>query len=409
MRRGGLERSLAVAAALVALCALDACKSPPGQGDPNEPKASPQANVVPAPLTTKPAAALSASTATVDAGPPPDTLRPLSPFPVDTVARDGAGYALNVAVRFLDVPVVARGDIPAAAIEAARRRVEPSFVVTMSPTRARMVLRGKASLLPEGSEIRMRSDVYGAVYVDADGATYRPLAPGTLRALFNERRLDVAPLTPAETSAAGDGAKRLGYATRKIEVWTRAAKATFELARVPDAGEGGVLLCRFLLDWMSAPPSTPLCDVGDVPLHAELRWTPRGVLVFDATSILRRLDLLGASLTTPPASARFTNEPLPKTPGALFFGPQELASLKPGSEPSRLTLQNDADEPRIAWVDGIPVGWVAPDGRLDVQGVPKVKVGVDWRTFFDDAERAPAQTVVLPGASEASGGDAGRP
>lgn len=396
--------SLAFAVAL----SLVGCKAPSGQGEPTEPKASPQANVVPAPLTTKPTAAASAAAAPVDAGPPPDTLRPLAPFPVDTIARDGPGYALSVAVRFLDVPVVARGDIPAAAIESARRRVEPSFAVTMSPTRARMVLRGKASLLPEGSEIRMRNDVYGAVFVDADGATYRPLAPGTLRALFNERRLDVGPLTPAETSVAGDGPKRLGYATRKIEVWTRAAKATVEVARVPDAGEGGVLLCRFLLDWLSAPPSTPLCDVGDVPLHAELHWTPRGVLVFDATSIVRRLDLLGASLTTPPAAARFTNQPLPKVPGALFFSAQELAALKQGAEASRLALENDADEPRLAWVDGIPVGWVAPGGTLDVQGIPKVKVGVDWRTFFDDAERSPVQIVVLPGASEASGGDAGR-
>jgi hypothetical protein len=332
--------------------------------------------------------------------------RPFSGFPPDNGLRDGPAYSLTVALRFPEVPSVARGELSASAIEAARRKVEPSFAIDLTPQRARIVMHGKSLLLPESTELRMRNDVYGAILLEP-GETYRVLMPGTMRALFNERRLDVAPLTPAELSLGGEGARRLGYRTRKVDVWTRAAKGAFEIARIQDGGDGGILLCRFLLDWMSAPPSTPLCSDGEVPLHAELRWSPRGAIVFDAVSVLRRLDVPAANLATPPALSRFSTDPLARVPGALFLTPAEVAALRPGAEASKLTLLNATDEVRLAWVDGAPLGWVAPSGRLDVTSFPKAKVSVEWRTFLDDADKLPPQIVTLPGTTETGGSDAG--
>jgi hypothetical protein len=401
------SRIASLVACALACASAVGCRGQSGREDTSEPPASPQANAVPAPLTTSPAPPASATSSSPDAGPPPETPLPSRPFAPDTATRDGPGYALVAVLRFLEVPGIARGDLSSGALEAARKKVEPSFAVDLMPARARVVLRGKGFLLPEGTEIRMRSDIYGAALVTDAGAVHRVLMPGTLRALFNERRLDVGPLTAAELTSNGEGARRLGYRTRKVEVWTRAAKTTFEIARVQDAGEGGVLLCRFLLDWMSALPSTPLCSEGEIPLHAELHWTARGILVFDAVSIVRRLDVPAATLLAPPPLSRFTTEPLGGPPGALFFSSQELSALRPGGEPSKLLLLDSADEPRIAWVDGLPLGWVAPNARLEAQGLPKAKVTVDWRTFFDDAEKLPSQTVSLPASSDASGTDGG--
>ena len=394
-----------VLALFAILPCLLACRTPT-KDEPKEAPASPQANAVPAPLTTLPTK-IGAAPAIGDAGPPPELARPQTSLPADTSLRDGPGYTLTVALRFPEAPGILRGDLPQATLEAARRRVEPSLAVELGPQRAKLTLKGRAHLLSEGTELRLRSDFYGGALVTDGGSVYRVLVPGTLRALFNDRRLDVGPLTPAEIALGGEGARRLGYRTRKVEVWTRAAKASFELAKVQDAGEGGVLLCRFLLDWMSAAPATPLCQDGEVPLHAELHWTPRGVLVFDAVSIARRLDMPAASLAAPPPASRFSTEPLPREGGALFLSPQEILALRPGGETARLVLQNGGDEVRITWLDGVPFGWVAPGGRVEIAQLPKGKIGVEWRTFLDDADKVPLQSLTLPAASDASGADAG--
>ncbi len=389
-----------------------ACRGPaPARtlGDGGEAPASPQASAQPAPLTTLPVAKppASATPATGDAGHPPEMPRPQANYPPDLGLRDGPGYSLLLALRFPDAPPAARGDVPAGAIDSARRKTEPTFAVDITPTRARVILKGKSFTLPDATEIRMRSDMYGAALVEPGAAIHRVLLPGTLRALFNERRADVGPLTPAELTESTEGARRLGYRTRKVEVWTRAAKATFELGRVQDAGEGGVLLCRFLLDWMSAPPSTPLCGDSEVPLHVELRWTLRGTLVVDAVSILRRLDLPAAGMATPPTTSRFALEPIPRGGATLFLTAPEIAALRPGGETAKLVLLNSTDDARIAWVEGIPFAWVSPGARVEASGFPKAKVSVDWRTFLDDGEKLAPQTITLPGASETGGSDAG--
>ena len=47
----------------------------------------------------------------------------------------------------------------------------------------------------------------------------------------------------------------------------RAGVATFEIARVADVGEGGILLTRMLLELLAAAPSTPVAALDEVPLH----------------------------------------------------------------------------------------------------------------------------------------------
>ena len=99
-------------------------------------------------------------------------------------------------------------------------------------------------LLPQGTELRARVDRYGHVLIMPAEDAYRVAEPGALRALLSERRLDVAPVSPVDVVSGGEGQRRLNLRTRRVDLATRAAKATLELSAFRDAGDGGALVCR---------------------------------------------------------------------------------------------------------------------------------------------------------------------
>lgn len=318
-------------------------------------------------------------------------------------------------LRLPDAPAISSGPaISTQAIDAIRKQNEPRFEIDLSASRMRMQLTSTGFLLPADSEIRSRLDRYGHLLVGGDGLSYRTLAPGALRALFSERRTDVSPLSPADVTSEGEGQKRLGYHTRKVDIGDRAAKATLELAKLPELGEGGALVVRVLLDLMSAAPSTPVTATDEVPLHAELHWPTRGAIFFDVTSVAKRADLSAQELAVPPVTARFVEGPLPFVSGELRVSEKDLAAIHTGptdlgpgvpatTTTGSLTLVNTHDTPRLAWIDGAPVAWVAPEGRLDIGPLPRGRYQVEWRTFLDDAgDRAKTYTVpTLPSSKDA--------
>ena len=163
-------------------------------------------------------------------------------------------------------------------------------------------------------------------------------------------------------------------------------------------------MCRWLLDLMSAPPSTTVCAVDEVPLHAELRWTTRGAMVFDVVSLSRRVDLTSQDLAVPPAAAGFTTAPLPPLPSDVLLPRAELASLRtapvdaPPAAPSDaqapppeagLLLVNSTDELRVAWIDGFVAAWVGPGGRALLPTLVRGRYAVQWRAFLGDSWEPP--------------------
>jgi hypothetical protein len=424
-------------ATLTALAAIPvvtsaACKGAPA--DTLDASPSPQAKAEPAPLANPPSPTATASAAAPgpDGGVVPESLRTdraLAPdAPRDVVSvkdpgtkevtRDLSGYALQAIVRTGEGPGPTRtAEVNTAAVETARRRTEARIALSLSQVRARFVLSG-GFVLPQGAELRARADSYGHILLVPGEDTYRVVPPGALRALLGERRLDVAPVTHANTSPAGEGPRRAGVPTRRVDVSTRAAKATFELGTLRDAGEGGTLVCRWLLDLMSAPPSTTVCATDEVPLHAELRWSTRGALVFDVVSLTRRIDLAAQDLAVPPSAAAFTSAPLPVPPSDVILPRAELASLRtvpvdapqaqvasdaqPPPPESGLLLVNTTDELRVAWVDGFVAAWVAPGGRALLPSLVRGRYAVQWRTFLGDAWDTP-ETVLTPATNDAAG------
>ena len=408
---------------------LGACHGAPAETLDAAP--SPQASAEPAPLANVGAAASAAATTTsgVDGSVPPEALRGDREVPVDTpheVARELvpkdlpkdpkelAGYELPVVLHMGEgPPAVKAPEVNGSAIDAARHKTEAHMVIDMSQTRARLSIQS-GFVLPERTELRARSDRYGHVLLWPGEDTYRVAEPGAMRALFGERRLDVAPVSPVETRGAGEGARRLGYRTRRVELSTRAAKATFELATLRDSGEGGALVCRWLLDLMGGPPAASPCANDEVPLHAELRWTTQGSLAFDVTAVARRADLAVQDLAAPPSGLAFERGAVPVPPGEAMLGKADLAAMRNGpidvpalrgldaqapAPDAGLLLANLTDGLRVAWLDGVPVAWVAPGGSVLLPSLVRGKYVLQWRSFLGDAWDGP-QSVVVPGRSD---------
>ena len=400
---------------------LAACRGGTAPTDVPDAGVSPQAKAEPAQLEN--VAVASSAQPLTDSGLPPVPLRSDEEGPPDSLGKDLTGWEMEATLRTMDIPPAFRGPETAiVAIDSVKKKTEPRLTIDLTAARLRIVLDSGGFVLPQDTELRARSDRYGHFLLFPRARQYRIAAPGSLRALLGERRMDVEPLVPAVPVERGEGARRLGYRTRRVEVTNRAGTATFELARIPDAGEGGGLLYRALLDLMNAPPSTSGCALDEVPLRVEWRWATKGGLIFDATSLARRADLSTSAMSAPPAAASFARPPLPELGAEALVEQGELTAFRtapadtPLSAPDGaaprvsqgLTLANPGDQLRFAWLDGAPVAWIAPGGSIAFPALLRGRYGFAWRTFLGEAYDPPI-TITVPAAVNAGGADAGAP
>lgn len=417
------------ALALWLALALAGCRGTPVE--PPDAAPSPQASAEPAPLANVGAAASAAATTNsgLDGSAPPEPLRGDREVPADTprevVHELGAkdvphdpkelwGYELQVVLHMGEGPAAVKApEVNFNAIDAARRKTEAHMVAYTSQSRARFILTS-GFILPAGTELRARSDRYGHLLLWPGEDSYRVAEPGAMRALLGERRLDVAPVSPVEATASGEGARRLNLRTRHVELSTRAAKATLEMAAFQNAGEGGALVCRMLLDLMGGPPAASPCASDEIPLHAELRWTTEGSLVFDVVGIAPRKDLAAQDLAAPPSTMSFVRGAPPALPGDAMLAKGELAAMRNGPvevpaargvdaqaplPDAGLLLTNATDGLRVAWLDGVPVAWVAPGGSVLLPSLLHGRYTLQWRSFLGDAWEPP-QTATVPGRAD---------
>jgi len=328
--------------------------------------------------------------------------------------KELAGYEIDLVVHAGEGPPAVKGpEVNVTAIDAARRKTEARITVEASQSRARFIFSG-GFVVPPGTELRARVDRYGHLLFWPGEQSYRVVEPGAVRALLGERRLDVAPQSPVAATPAGDGARRLNFRTRRVELATRAGKATLELGTFPNAGDGGGLVCRFLVDLMGGAPAGSPCVSDELPLHAEIRWSTQGTLVVDAVSVSRRADLAVADLAAPPPSSWFAMGPPPGSEGDVIVPRTDLTAFRtapvdvPPAAPadggppppgSGLFLVNLGDVPRFAWIDGVSAAWVGPGGRIMLPSLVRGRYVFQWRTPLGDGWE-PTQTVTAPGRVE---------
>ena len=259
-------------------------------------------------------------------------------------SKDAVGATLDAAFRWFDTPGPPPG-VPVVneALKRAREKTDLKLSIDLLAVgRMRIVLSSVAFALPLNTELRARSDRYGHVLVWPDGAAYRLVTPGALRAMLAERRADVTALVAAKSRELGRGSL-LGLSTTRSELSTRTGTVVIEQAEFGGLGGSGALLCRSLVELVGAEPMSRTCESGRLPLRAEYRWPNGGRLEFEVKAITRRQDLLVGNLFVPPPGAVFKIGELPPQADGVLLTRDDLAGLR-----SRPIAPTKAPGPRVA-------------------------------------------------------------
>ncbi|MFT3773613.1 MAG: hypothetical protein QM820_50200 [Minicystis sp.] len=428
------------AALLLAAAAITGCdfgsSTPAGPGDAS---ASPNASILPAPLATEAPEVLDGGD---DAGPsglladpngrlilpdggapPPESLRPSTPIPAESVPfqKDATGVSIDAVFRWRDVPAAPRApEISADGLREAAKLTALTLKADLADGgRMRLELTGRAFPLPAHAEIRARTDHYGNLVLWPNATEYRVIPPGALRTLLGERRVDVTPLSAGTVRAQGEG-RRLGYVVRKLELSSTVATMKLELGKVSEAGEGGLLLCRAIVELGGVDPKTSACQAGEVPLAATYSWQEGGGISFEVTALQKRTDLPASSMLVPPPGVRHVPAGLPTVPQGIFLSREELLAFRTAPlqlPPVRDTsvpgegfvAVNHADRVMYLLLDGVPVVAVPPHGERYVIGPVRGRYVAQWRTFLGE-KVLPPQPIEMPARVVfGSAADAGAP
>ena len=359
------------------------CEDSPATPETGASEPSPNASILPSPLaSTRPLPLVDAGPNTVsslsDAGSADAEPRPPISFESDVLLepdtalmRETAGAVLEA--HFAWEPRTAGGRGPA-------RGRFPARIELSSLGRLRFVLESDRMALPEGSELRARTDRYGHLLLWPKLAGYRVLSPGTLRVLFEELRADVSPLQDAKTERK-EGGKVLGLPVQVDTIQTAMGTLVLEQAQVGALGGSSALLCRLLSELVLAKPDNRACKADWLPLKAEYGWADGGRFGFLVTSLERTQDLKSQHFLTPPADVPYRQRLLPDGPPPLWVTDEELSRLEPGakSKPNSptgsdrqppeqgLVLTNKFTTPRYFTLGGELLGWLAPNGQVHLK------------------------------------------
>jgi hypothetical protein len=402
----------------VALLALAACEvgSGPGPDASSDAATSPNASILPAPLASGVPTPLDAG---LDAGPDLDA----GPVLVDAAApvalprpdlalsaeiplqRELTGVTLEGAWKWRDVPPPAK--VPELSLAGVRAAAEPSKLTwkldVAEVGRLRIALTSRAFALPRRAELRSVIERLGHIVLWPDGTEYRVVAPGALRPLLGERRNDVTPLVLASGTTV-QGPTLAGLPTRRIELTSPLGSVRLDLAKVPEAGQGALLLCRALVDIAGIDPRSPVCKTNELPLAAAYSWQGGGGVSFEVASLSKRIDLAYNELLVPPPGAVFAAGGLPAVPDGVLVTREELAAFRsaaatatpaPDAPGEGILAENRSDMLAYLLVDGVPVVLVPPGTTRYLIGPLRGRYGIEWRTFFGERV-VNGGTVVLP-------------
>ncbi|HRI64916.1 MAG TPA: hypothetical protein PK156_11770 [Polyangium sp.] len=425
---------------LVTLLGCEApTKSSPAASDAG---ASPNASILPSPLVTEDLPEIQDASVPPDgpyglqadsmgrliipeAGPPPpEVLRSdLAMTAENPQIKDLVGVSLEASFRLRDLPAPHKApEVAQDGIKAAVGLTAPKWKIELTETgRMRIVFVSRALPLPPNSELRARTDRYGHVVLWPNSTDYRVVPPGAIRTVLGERRVDVTPMSSGTMKVMGDG-KRLGLATRKVEVTSPLGSVKLEFGKSNDAGEGGALLCRMLVELVGVDPRSSVCVAGEVPLSAAYSWQEGGGLDFEVTSLSKRTDIPTNEMLVPPPGAMYQATGLPQAPAAIFLSREEVAAfrsaplqLPPIEDPKApgegFIAVNETDMLAYFFLDGVPIVAVPPSEQRYVIGTARGRYVTQWRTFLGD-RIGPAKTVELPARltfGEAKDKDAGAP
>jgi hypothetical protein len=350
--------------------------------------------------------------ATRSSGPDPlPVARPTriaEPLPPDTLGpKDVAGVSFGGEWRWLDAPSAPKApEVNAEGLSAARRLTALRWSVSLTEAgRLRVSFDGRAFPLPLGTELRARADRFGHALVFPTGSEYRVVPAGALRALFGDLRLDVTPLVAGEVRSRGAGAPHHGTPVRRVDVVSRLGTLHLDTVRSTEAGVGAALLCRMLVELVAVDPTTPVCARDELPVRAHYVWPGGGSVLFEAGEIARQKETPTHEILCPPAGATFAASATPPAPPGVLLTRDEAAAFRrqpvdtpppgPNAPAEGLLVRNGADGVRALVLDGVPVAWVLPGAEHTIVGPSRGRYVVQSRSFLGDTVDAP-RTIELP-------------
>jgi hypothetical protein len=386
--------------------------------------ASPNASILPSPLASQPEQ--------VDAGEPADAstekllfdssgrpvvaetsapvvqLPPNKAIPAENpTGREVQGVSLVAVWHWRDVPAPPKSpEVSAEGIKEAAKLTAFTWNVDLTENgRMRVEFASRAFPLAAFAELRQRADRFGSIIVWPSSSDYRVIPAGALRTVLGERRVDVTPLSSGTARAQGEG-KKLGFKTRKVELTSTLGSLRLEIGKVPEAGEGGPLLCRALIEIAGIDPKSSVCQPSEVPLGAVFTWQEGGGISIEATSLTKKFDLASNNLLVPPPGGAHMSGGLPASPDGVFLTRAELAAFRTGAQgppgqrdPSApgegFVAVNHTDVLTYFLLDGVPVVAVPPSSERTLVGTARGKYTGQWRTFLGERV-GPARVVELP-------------
>ena len=374
----GAHRAPAFAAVLCSAAIVAGCKS--GDALPLGPTTtSPQAAAEPAPLEAKPARA-------EDLGKEPRrTLVAIDDAGVEPLASEGVVLAYEVQLG--EAGFAARmGDTPAVTLEALRRRAHTALAITASGSRVSFAVEGPRFLIPPGTEVRAQGDHAGYALVQVAERRYAEAPEGLWRSLLAEGRVDVAPLRvpdePEPPAKAPPGVLAAPGA-RRVTLASKSATLALTLVASPEPSRWGATAVQVFAEIAGLATGTAWVGDGEWPSLAEVRWANGRTLRFVAGPRQAR-SVEASELLAAPGGFKRERPRLPAPSARAFLGPQDLAQLRgapvegPPAEGSTLWLVNRDVAPRVVLLEGVPVGWVAGNQSLALEGLRPGRYAVRW-------------------------------
>ncbi|MCU0693735.1 MAG: hypothetical protein MUF54_20290 [Polyangiaceae bacterium] len=350
-----------------------------------------------------------------DAGvPAPRPMLPGARMPPDSMPnREAAGMTLEAEWRWSHLPAPAPGpEVANPGIDRARKLTRHLWQIEIAETgRMRIVFDAPSFPLPKFTELRARNDYYGHAMVWPNAEAYRVVPPGALRALLDERRVDVTPLVAGKITPVYRKGTRHGFPTRSSKVTTPWGSLTLEQLRAVNVSEGGQLLCRLLVELVGVDPACPVCEHGKMPVYAVFSWNNDARLEFDVTGLLIRSDFPSSLFMIPPTNAPFGQQALPPIANGIFLTREELNAFRHRAVPPPVPRTDDEavgapgegfiavnndDAPRYLLLDGVAVAWIPAHGEQYLIGTKPGRYNVQWRSFLG-SYLGSAITVQLPG------------
>jgi len=317
--------------------------------------------------------------------------------------RDSIGVTLEAELKAVDWPSIPNNSaIERDRMLEIRNKTKWSMRIDLVGSgRMRLSLTSRGYALEKGTELRARVDLLGHVLVWPDENQYRILPPGTLRPLFEDGLVDVGPALTTNVKPAGTG-HWLDWDTDRVSITNAYGHLMIDQASHPAAGVSGRLLCRWLVEFINAEPSTSACQNDSIPVRGQFEFAGGGKLEFVAIQVSKKQEYATSSISVPPSGASLNSRDLPRaspTTNALLAEHRNRTSTRyanvPPAKASGLVAANHTLGLRALLIDGVTATWLMPG---EEQSMPELLPGsytVSWRDFLGLASEAP-KVVTLP-------------